>query len=103
LVEEEGMVEIKCLTAKNHVKAILYHDKNKNSYTPPDYIPQTQMQMLVSNRMWCDLFYYHPDLPSLLIRQYKAEAFQRVLIEQIEICIEARDVALEIIKKGELK
>lgn len=96
---DDGMVEIKCLGAKNHVKALVYHNKTKCA--PPDYIPQVHMQMLVCNRGWCDLFYYHPDLPNLIVRQYKVDTLQRALIEQLEICIEARDNFLNIIKKEE--
>ncbi len=66
LVGSDGLNEIKCLKAENHIKAILYYRKHKKC--PPDYVQQAQGQMLVCDRAWCDLFFYHPDLPHLAIR-----------------------------------
>jgi len=67
LVGDDGMVEFKCLKAENHVKAILYFQKH--GHCQPDYIQQTQGQILIAERAWCDLVFYHPELPPLIIRQ----------------------------------
>ena len=83
------MAETKCLKAENHVKAILYYLKNKKC--PPDYVQQTQGQMFICERTWCDLVFYHPDLPLLIIRQERDEKLIKALKEQIDCVIEERD------------
>ncbi len=95
---DNGMVEIKCLAAKNHVQVMVYYTKHKKAM--PDYIPQTQMQLLVTKKEWCDLVFYHPDLPMLIIKQEPDEDLQKLLIEQLIKCVDLRDGALEIIEKG---
>jgi exodeoxyribonuclease (lambda-induced) len=92
----DGIAEIKCLAAKNHIKNMVYYDKYKAAM--PDYIPQTQMQMLVCEREWCDMMFYHPDLPPLIIRQFKIKEVQEILMVQLKACIEKRDQVLKIIK-----
>jgi len=95
---EAGMVEIKCLSAKHHVRNIVYYNKHKKA--APDYIPQTQMQMLVCEREWCDLVFYHPELPMLIIRQKVILEIQNALVAQIDRCIGIRDEALKIIESN---
>jgi hypothetical protein len=92
LVNADGMTEIKCLKAENHIKAVLYYRKNK--VCPPDYVQQTQGQMFVANRKWCDLVFYHPDLPSIVIRQERNDEFIKKLEEQIHLVIQERDKIL---------
>lgn len=67
LVDDCGLVEIKCLKAENHIEAILYH--RKNGRCQPAYVQQTQGQLWLCEREWCDLIFYHPVLPLLIIRQ----------------------------------
>jgi putative phage-type endonuclease len=66
-VGDDGMIEIKCLKAERHADVILYYGRNRRA--PADYIVQAQAQMLVCERAWCDLVFYHPILPLLVIRQ----------------------------------
>ena len=66
-VGKNGMIEVKCLKAENHISALLYYKKNGTA--PTDYIQQTQGQMWIADREWCDLIFHHPDLPMLVIRQ----------------------------------
>ena len=89
LIGTDGMTETKCLKAENHVKAILYYQKNKKC--PPDYVQQTQGQMFICERAWCDLVFYHPDLPLLIIRQERDDKLIKALKEQIDCVIEERD------------
>lgn len=92
---DDGLVEIKCLP-KLHIDALLYYAKHKKCQ--PDRVPQTQMQMMVCEKAWCDLVFYHPDLPMLIIRQEPDSAFTRTLQEQLEACIRERDSIVEILK-----
>lgn len=95
LVGDNGMVEAKCLP-KLHVDALLYY--KKHGKCPTDRIAQTQMQMLVCEREWNDVVYYHPDLPMLVIRQYPDEKIQKALKIQIAECINERDRIVELLR-----
>ena len=94
----DGLVEFKCLKAENHIKAILYFKKHKKC--PPDYIQQGHGQMLVCEREWVDLFFYHPDLPQLPIRVYRDEALIVSLKSAIDQVIEERDQILNSIREA---
>jgi hypothetical protein len=93
----EGLAEIKCLKAENHVKAILYYRKHKRCH--PDYVQQTQGQLLVCERAWCDLIFYHPDLPMLTIRQERDQAIIGALRVHLDLVIEERDRVLTAIEE----
>lgn len=92
-IETDGLLEIKCLKAENHIKAILYYRKHKKC--PPDYVQQTQGQILVCEKLWCDLYFHHPDLPPLIIRQYRDAKICHALSEQINSVISERDKILK--------
>jgi hypothetical protein len=96
LVGDNGLVEIKCLP-KLHIAAILYIEANKRP--PPDYIAQCQMQMLVTEREWCDLYYYHEELPTKTCRIVRDEKFQTSLMNQINACITERNNTLKLLEK----
>jgi hypothetical protein len=93
LIGSDGMSEIKCLKAENHIKAILYY--KKNGRCPPDYVQQTQGQIMTAERKWCDLIFYHPDLPMLVIRQERDDSFIDKLQTQISLVLAERDKILE--------
>ena len=89
LIGTDGLAETKCLKAENHVKAILYYRKHKKA--PCEYIQQTQGQMFICERAWCDLVFYHPDLPLLVIRQERDEKLIEAIKAQIDCVIAERD------------
>lgn len=91
-IGDDGMLEIKCLKAERHIKAILYYRKHKKC--PPDYVQQTQGQLLVCGRNWCDLYFYHPDLPALTIRQEPNREVMEPLLDQIANVIREREKIL---------
>lgn len=97
LVDDDGMAEVKCLKAENHIKAVLYWQKHRKS--PSDYIQQTQGQLLISGRRWCDLIFHHPDLPPLVIRQTPIPEVQAALTVQIPVLIKERDTVLAALRK----
>lgn len=98
LVDNDGLVEFKCLKGTNHIKAIMYHKKNHKA--PTDYIPQCQMQLFVTGRKWCDLVFYHPDLPELIIRIEPDLEFHKVLESQLLAVIKERDNIIKLIKEA---
>lgn len=53
LVNNEGNLEIKCLTPVNHLYEIVRHNA-----MPDDYKPQVQMGLWVTHRKWCDFVGY---------------------------------------------
>lgn len=77
MVGDAGLVEIKCLKASNHVETVQYFEKHGRC--PTDYVQQTQGQLMICGRAWCDLIFYHPDLPLLVTRQEPDAAFQSAL------------------------
>lgn len=92
LVNGEGLIEIKCLKAENHVKAILYFQKNGRCQT--DYVQQTQGQIWLCERKWCDLVFFHPQLPLLTIRQHPDPALQTALAAAVDAVHRERDIVL---------
>lgn len=97
LVADAGMVEVKCLKAENHVKAIMCHEKHGRC--PPDYVQQTQGQLLICGRQWCDLVFYHPDLPLLTVRQEPDKALQDALAKMIPEVLQERDRVLACLQR----
>lgn len=95
LVGEDGMLEIKCLP-KKHIAAILYIQRNNRP--PTDYIAQCQFQLLVTGRAWCDLYYYHDDLPTKTCRIIRDEAYMLKLTTAINACITERDNTLKLLE-----
>jgi hypothetical protein len=97
LVGNDGMAEYKCQKTENHIKTLLYYKKYKKC--PSDYVQQTQGQLLLAEREWDDLVFYHPDLPMLVIRQERDEEFIKKLQNQLALVVHERDKILEIIKE----
>lgn len=91
-----GCPEFKCLP-KQHTASLLYF--NKYGKVKPDYIPQTQMQMLVCEVEWADLTYYHMKLPPLCVRVHRDEDFIDKLKSQLKLCIEHRDETIHVLQK----
>jgi hypothetical protein len=93
----DGLLEIKVLKAERHIDAILYFQKHGKC--PTDYVQQTQGQIRVCERQWCDLFFYHPELPPLVIRQTPIPAVQDALAVEIPALIKERDVILSALRR----
>lgn len=91
-----GGTEYKCLPV-GHIKALVYF--SKHGKVPPEYIPQTQMNIMVCGLEWMDLVYYHEKLPSLTVRLERDEAFIKKLDSQLSLCIEHRDETFEALGK----
>jgi len=96
LVGADGLHEIKCQMAKGHVQTLAYFAKHRTC--PPGYIPQVQGQMLVCEREWCDLSFFHPDLPGLVIRIGRDDEYIAGLLKGIAAVIEERDRYVEILR-----
>jgi len=88
LIGDDGLVEIKC-KPKLHIDTLIYY-KEKGDI-PPDYKTQAQMQLMTSERKWCDLFYYSKTLPNLMVRIEPIPAIHKALKTQIQATIIERD------------
>jgi putative phage-type endonuclease len=62
LVEEDGLLEIKCPLGKTHVSYILA------GKLPTAYFQQVQGQLFVTGRKWVDFMSYYPGLKPFIIR-----------------------------------
>jgi putative phage-type endonuclease len=96
LVNDDGMIELKCLKAENHVQTILYFQKHH--CCPTDYVQQTQGQLMICDRAWCDLVFYHPLLPLLVIRQKPDAVIQRALAKAVKVVGHERDAVLAALR-----
>lgn len=89
LVGDDGLVEVKCLKAENHIEAVLYFQKNR--HCQPDYVQQTQGQLWICRRKWCDLILYHPVLPLLVIRQTPNVELHTAILGGVNAVLKERD------------
>lgn len=96
-VGNDGLVEVKCLKSENHIKAILYFEKFRRC--PTDYVQQTQGQMWICERQWCDLIFHHPELPLLVIRQKPDPKLYAALASEVHLVISERDAILEALRR----
>lgn len=76
-VGEDGILEIKCLTNENHMKILLASDPAE------DYWLQLQTELFVTDRKWCDLFFYHPNMPSRRYRVFPDVGLVEIIMEAI--------------------
>jgi hypothetical protein len=101
LIDDDGMVEFKCLKAENHVKTIL--DYNRTNNIPTKYIAQVQGQMLIAERQYCDLVFYHPDLPIKIIRVVPDSIIINGLLEAQAKVLNKRDLIVAELENENVK
>ena len=95
LVGGDGMIEIKSLKASNHTLAMFGHYKDGES--PADYRAQTQGQMMICERAWCDLLFFHDRLPPFVIRQAPDTEYIGKLQDDVNTLLETRDSILAML------
>jgi putative phage-type endonuclease len=79
LVNEDGLLEIKCPTTATHIATLLDGDFNEK------YRLQMMWQMACTGRKWCDFVSFDPRLPEnmqLFIKRFEADAEEIAYIEQ---------------------
>ncbi|WP_273754802.1 lambda exonuclease family protein [Bartonella sp. MM73XJBT.G] len=54
LIDEDGLIEIKCPRSTNHMRFIIDNE------IKPEYLAQMQFQMACTRRKWCDFISYDP-------------------------------------------
>lgn len=55
-----GIIEIKCVSTKNHIEILL------NQEVPDEYLNQMHWQMACTGKTWCDFVAFDPRLPEQL-------------------------------------
>jgi len=93
LVNDDGLLELKRLKGELLVEMNLYYLKHKK--LAPDYVAQVQGQMWICERKWCDVMFYNPLLPSLVVRVYPDEKVIAGLKTQVKACSKLRDETLK--------
>ena len=76
LVYSDGILEVKCPNALTHVQYMLGED--------PDYIGQTNFLMDLTDRAWCDVISYNPDLPPVIYRVKRDEAYIKAFVPVLD-------------------
>lgn len=79
IIGEDGLIEIKCPNTATHIEYLL------GKKVPAKYIPQMSVQLLCTNRAWCDFVSYDPRMPEhlrLFIVRYTPEHDYLVSIEK---------------------
>ncbi len=75
LVDEDGLLEIKCPNTSTHLSYIL---ANK---MPSAYVIQVQSQIWVTGRKWCDFVSYDPRVPCKAFWMIRVERDMKKIIE----------------------
>ena len=96
IVGDDGLLEIKCLP-KLHIESLRYI--NKNDRIPTKFVAQCQGQLFITERKWCDLFFYHADLPTKIVRVYPDEKIFAGLKSQLSACIAERNIVFNELKE----
>lgn len=78
LVEEDGLIEIKC------PKDTVFVEQSISGKIKLDYYAQMQYNMFITGRKWCDYVAYNENFP-LLIRRYERD---EEYIKKIEVALE---------------
>jgi putative phage-type endonuclease len=96
LVGEDGLLEIKCPSSKNHIKYLL------GGKPPAKYVPQMQCQMAVTGRKWCDFVSYDPRLPEdlqlFVVRLERDVSFIMSMEEEVDKFLKEVNVMVNKLK-----
>lgn len=91
LIGDDGCLEIKCPKMETHVGYLI------DNKLPADYFQQTQGQLLVTGRKFCDFVSYYPGLKPLLIRVEPDTKFHALLKDELEkFCAELKELTDKI-------
>lgn len=96
LVDADGGLETKCLKAEHHIAAMTYYQKHGKA--PTSYVQQVQGGMLICQRTWWDLMFFHPDMPPLIIRHEPCVILRPALLAGIAEVCRVRDDALATLR-----
>jgi hypothetical protein len=93
LVDPDGLIEIKCPKPET---LIAYHAEG---VLPKDYKPQVQGLLMITGRVWCDFYAWHPELTPFLLRVHADEVYQLKIAESLLLLLEEIKRQQSIVKK----
>ena len=101
LVDDEGLIEIKCPNSATHLEYL------ETQTIPKKYITQMQTQLCVTGRQWCDFVSFDPRLPEplnlLIIRVERDEEYISMIeSEAIKFLQEVQDKVDNLLKQVQL-
>ena len=92
LVEDDGLVEIKCPNTATHLDTLL------GQAVPSKYLDQMQFQMACTGRKWCDFASYDPRMPEnmrLFVRRVERDD-KRIAELETEIAAFLLEMAVKL-------
>ncbi len=99
LVGDDGLIEIKCLGFLPHYKPYIYGKR----CIKPEYRSQMLLQLMCTDRKWCDYVGYNPDeeRPFYTIRIHRNdEEIEKAVPKILDFLKEVEDLAEEIRSKN---
>lgn len=91
---KNGLLEIKNFGVKEHIRVLACTE------IPKKYTIQPYGQMLVCERKWVDVLFYHPNLPKRMWRVTADEKIHSLLTSQIKVCNGLINHYLDVIKRA---
>lgn len=92
LLEDDGLIEIKCMSSKNAVETLI------SKKVPTKYIIQMQTQMAVTGRKYCDFVSFDPRLPEdlqlFIVRVDRDDEFIAKIEEEVSTFLKEVDETL---------
>jgi putative phage-type endonuclease len=97
MVNEDGLVEIKCPNTSTHIETVLGQE------VPAKYLPQMQWQMACTGRDYCDFVSFDPRLPDgmkIFVRTVRRDVEMiKSLEEEVSKFLAEMDAKIEQLKK----
>ncbi len=108
LVGEDGLIEIKCPYASNHVEHLTLKTAQDLQASKKEYFAQCQGNLLATGRKWCDFVSYDPRYQNPLFRMKilrveRDEEFIAMAIDKIKKAEKVFEMMLEGIINGQLE
>lgn len=79
IVDDEGLLEVKCPKPETLIK---YHS---DGVLPPEYKPQIQGLLLITELEWCDFYVWHPELQPFELRVQPDVEYQTNILDCLEL------------------
>lgn len=96
LVGDDGLIEIKCPNTATHIETLL------TEKVPSKYNTQMQVQMLCTDRAWCDFISYDPRLPgdmrTWITRVHRDDVFCAQIVAEVTKFLAEMDGKLDALK-----
>ncbi|PHR03341.1 MAG: hypothetical protein COB29_13285 [Sulfitobacter sp.] len=93
-VGKDGLLEIKCPMKPKFMSCLWDVNHGK---CPTDYFIQVQGQLMITERKWCDLFFFHPEIGTCCIRIEPDPEIFKTLNAQLKVLSGIRTEAIAML------